>query len=100
MCAMDRRKQMGRWLALRERRGLTFAELSARTGVPVPTLSWWSGKLRREAASRPTFVELVPRDAPKPAGRIEIVLRNERRLIVGADLDPEALAQLASALDP
>jgi transcriptional regulator with XRE-family HTH domain len=99
MCAMDRREQMRRWLALRERRGLTFAELSRRTGVPVPTLSSWSGKLRREAGARPAFVELVPRAEPA-GGRIEIVLRNERRLIIGTDIEPSLLTRVAAALDP
>lgn len=94
---------MRRWLALRERRGLTFAELSLRTGVPVTTLASWSGRLRREAAaaadSQPAFVELVPRGADA-SGRIEVVLRNERRLLVGADIEPELLARMAAALDP
>lgn len=95
---MDRREQMRRWLALRERRGLTFAELSRRTGVPVPTLSSWSGKLRREAEECAAFVELVPRAEPA-GGRIEIVLRNDRRLIVGADVDAETLTRVAAALE-
>jgi len=91
---------MRRWLALRDRRGLTFAELSRRTGVPVPTLSSWSGKLRRESGGQPAFVELVPRAGTTAPGRIEVVLRNDRRLIVGADVDAELLTRVAAALDP
>ncbi|MEW6072189.1 MAG: hypothetical protein AB1726_06265 [Planctomycetota bacterium] len=45
---MDRGEQMRRWLGLRERRGLTYRELSARTGVAAGTLAYWAWKLRHE----------------------------------------------------
>lgn len=65
MGAMDRREQMRRWLAQREQRGLTFGELSQRTGVPRGTLGHWAWKLRQEekmprrGALRRGFVKLV-----------------------------------------
>ena len=102
---MERREQMRRWLARRDRAGLTFRELSQQTGVPVGTLACWAWKLRREGTrpqraddrSRP-FVELVaaPVDA---AGRVEIVLRNERRLVVDTSIDEPSLVRIVSALE-
>ena len=38
---MDRRQQVRRWLDLREREGLTYAQLSARSGIPANTLRQW-----------------------------------------------------------
>jgi len=104
MVVMDRREQMRRWLAQREREGLTFKQLSERTEVPLGTLACWAWKLRREGAptaSRKSgdarFVELVPQD--DAGGRVEIVLRGERRLIVDASIDEPSLVRILSALD-
>jgi len=36
----DRREEMRRLLARRQREGLTFAELSRQTRIPVGTLAW------------------------------------------------------------
>ena len=63
---------MRRWLALRERRGLTYRELSERTGVSQGTLGYWAWKLRQEdreaaAEEQPGFVELV---GIRPAKRL------------------------------
>lgn len=100
---MDRREQMRRWLALREKRGLTFGELSRRTGVPAGTLGHWAWKLRREAPDNEApsrdggFVELVAqeceRDAAPAAGeaRIEIVLERGRRVALIGTVDESAL---------
>jgi hypothetical protein len=100
---MDRREQMRRWLALREKRGLTFGELSRRTGVPSGTLGHWAWKLRREAPGSEVprrgggFVELVAQecapDAAPAAGeaRIEIVLERGRRVAVFGTVDECAL---------
>ncbi len=40
MAQRHRRREMERLLRKRERRGLTYRELSEESGVPVPTLSW------------------------------------------------------------
>ena len=58
-----------------------------------------TGNVFRADNGQPAFVELVPRGADA-SGRIEVVLRNERRLLVGADIEPELLARMAAALDP
>lgn len=106
MLAMDRR-QMRAWLARRERRGLTFRELSDETGVPVGTLAFWAWKLRQEARADPDpaaerasdpFVELLPTSAALPS-TIEIALRGERRVIVAAGFDEEHLVRVVRALE-
>ncbi|MBI3269272.1 MAG: hypothetical protein HYZ53_09640 [Planctomycetes bacterium] len=101
---MDRREQMRRWLARRERLGLTFRALSVETGVPVGTLACWAWKLRNESRGvpakrrQPSFVELVA-EGERADGRIEVVLRGERRVIVDADVDAAALARVVAALE-
>jgi transcriptional regulator with XRE-family HTH domain len=68
-------------LARREARGLTYAELSASSGVPATTLSWWSSRLRRERGAG--FVELAPASADgAPDARVEVSLRSGRKRCV------------------
>lgn len=73
-----RRAEIATWLALREREGLTYQDLSDRCGLAASTLSWWSWRLRRES-KRPTggFTELsVVEDArPKNAVSTGLCLR-------------------------
>jgi len=45
---MDRRATIRGWLALREREGLTYAQLAARCGINASTLAHWAWRLRRE----------------------------------------------------
>lgn len=102
---MDRREQMRRWLARRERQGLTFRELSKETGVPIGTLACWAWKLRREEADRSSlqdqgrgFVELVPKEG-EAVGRIEIVLGSGRRVVIAEEFDEERLVRVVRALE-
>ena len=99
---MDRERRIRALLAERERDGLTFTELSRRSGVPAGTLGWWAGKLRRarDARSRVEFVELKVADVvPVPRGKVEIVTRSERRVLVDLDADPDHVARLVAALE-
>jgi len=102
---MERREQMRRWLARRERFGLTLRELSRETGVPVGTLGHWAWKLRRERGARESgasgsgFVELVASAGEAAEGRIEIVLRGERRVIVSGGFDEAWLSRVVRALE-
>ena len=102
---MARRDQAQEWLAVREREGLTYKALSARVGVPVTTLAHWAWRLRREAeqdAGAPRdFVELVPssRAVISDALRVEIVTRSERRVILDAGIDVNALARIVLAIE-
>jgi hypothetical protein len=87
-------------LLRRERRGLTFAELSASSGIPVPTLSWWCSRLRRERAAGEGFVEVAPAtESDAGDARVEIVLRSGRQLVVREAIAPGTLAALVAALE-
>jgi len=94
-----------RWLALRDRENLTYLELSQRSGIRANTLAHWAWRLRREQSVRyeaPPFVEIVPTpdSSREPtASRIEIVLRNERRVLVDAAVDGDALARVLAVLE-
>jgi transcriptional regulator with XRE-family HTH domain len=105
-----RRAWIRRLLGERERQGLTLAELSRRSGVPVGTLASWMARLRREAqagcaedrrAGSTGFVELVSGAAElhPPSLRFEVVLRGERRIVVPPAFDPSALERLVRALE-
>jgi transcriptional regulator with XRE-family HTH domain len=101
---MDRRATIRRWLALREREGLTYAQLAARSGLNAATLAHWSWRLRRESRRRSndTFVELVPAaDGVTTSSRSQVVveLRGERRLVVDAAIDSTELTRLVQALE-
>ncbi len=101
---MDRRTEIGRWLAVREREGLTFRELARRSGICAGTLGHWAWRLRREGVEgrkrEHGFVELVATTAvDASSSRVEIVLRGERRMIVDAGIDVEALTRLLAAVE-
>ncbi|MEZ5964541.1 MAG: helix-turn-helix transcriptional regulator [Planctomycetota bacterium] len=60
-------------LALRDREGLSYAELSRRTGVRPATLSWWSWRQRKERCSKDRFVEaaVAPTFSLSPSIEVE-----------------------------
>lgn len=101
---MDRWATIRRWLALREREGLTYSQLAARSGVNASTLAHWAWRLRREqeALKGDGFVELIPADAPVSAAlcsQIVVELRGERRLVVDAAIESAELTRLVQALE-
>jgi hypothetical protein len=101
---MDRRQTVRRWLELRDREGLTYAQLSARCGIPVNTLTHWAWRLRKEGAAaveQPEFVELVPkpRTAASASPHLVVELRNDLRVHVDADFDPDVLVRVVRALE-
>lgn len=57
----QRRREIERLFALRDREGLSLRELAEHSGIPCGTLSWWSHQLRQEADTKPGFaaVEVV-----------------------------------------
>lgn len=112
MSKHERREEIRRWLALRSSEGLTFVELSRRSGIPSATLAWWSSRLRREeSAATPTegstgssaFVELTPGPGPTAPdferGSLELVLERGRRLIIRRGFDEHDLLRLLRALE-
>lgn len=96
---MNREREMRRLLSEREREGLTYRELSERCGVPAGTLASWAFKLRRMAEPAIEFVELKAAEQPVSRGRVEIVTRTDRRLLVDIDADPNHVARLVAALE-
>ena len=102
---MERRQQMQKWLAIREREELTYRELSTRVGVAANTLCQWAWRLRHEAvqsaAEPPAFVQLTSAPSPETSAghRVEIVLRSKRRVIVDAQLEPAVLTRLLAAIE-
>ena len=64
MSRRHRRPDIERLLSRRARQGLTFRELSEESGIPIPTLSYWSSKLRRqEEAPETQFVPVEVADS-------------------------------------
>lgn len=102
---MERRQQIQKWLAVRERDGLTYRELSARVGVAANTLCQWAWRLRHEAVQlpleAPAFVQLTsgPSAETSAGHRVEIVLRGKRRVIVDAQMEPALLTRLLAAIE-
>ncbi len=90
MAKRHERATMERLLRRRRRDGLTFRELSEDSGVPMPTLAWWSRKLEREDEGRAVASALVPVEVVEQVEErgqpldsvIEIVVRDEVRLLV------------------
>lgn len=97
---MDRRRAVQRWLDLREREGLTYRELSRRSGIPANTLTHWAWRLRKESRPEPrAFVELVPAEDARRDSRVEIIVRGERRVLVDPSIEPETLTRILSAVE-
>ena len=89
-----------RLLAERDREGLTFSELSERSGVPIGTLQRWGRRLGRERATpaRP-FVELLSTAATSSDSGVEVLLRSGRTLRLPARRPFENLGELVTLLE-
>ena len=63
MSRRHQRPDIERLLSRRARQGLTFRELSEESGIPIPTLSYWASKQRRqEEVPEPQFVPVEVTD--------------------------------------
>lgn len=98
----DRREEVRRLLALRDREGLTYAELASRTGESPNALSWWAWRLRRETQDRRSerFVEVEMVDdneGGRDAG-LELLLIGGGRVRVERGFDEESLRRVVRAL--
>lgn len=93
------RPDIVRLLERRARRGLTFRELSEESGVPIPTLSYWAAKLRRDAKgeSLPEFVPVAIVDDDS-SGAIMIEFGSAVRVTVERGFDEEHLSRVLSVL--
>jgi transposase-like protein len=91
-----------RVLAERDREGLSFPELSARSGVPASTLQRWGRKLSSEGRieeAAPPFVEVVPAAEEPPSGRIEVLLRSGHVLYLDPGPPCAGLSELVTLLE-
>lgn len=84
-----------------------------RYGISRSLLTVWRRQYRTGelgAQRRPSFIPLALSEAPEtaaprgpfpssPDARVEIALRNGRRILVPADVDPEALARLLPVVE-
>lgn len=97
-----RRAEIATWLALREREGLTYAELSERCGLAASTLSWWSWRFRREGSSHSrgfTELEVVEDDPSSRVVSESLRLRIDDVVVeVPRDFDAEHLGRVLDVL--
>jgi len=93
-------------LVRRERRGMTWFQLAAESGVPATTLQWWQRRLRqpkqRRRRKQASFVPVAITEstplAPPPVA-LEVVLRTGARIQVPAAFDPDHLRRVVEALE-
>jgi hypothetical protein len=104
--AAERRELVSRLIAERETTGESWRSISERMGIKFSTLTGWVWRLRRErqdAARRADagagFMEVVTRDTSDRESAFELVLRSDRRLLIGSSFDESALLRLVRALE-
>ena len=92
---------MERWLRKRERQGLTYRELSEESGIPIPTLAWWSRRLtevpERRASCELVAVEVVE-ELPLEGVAIEIVCGEALKVVVPPGASEAHLARVLRAV--
>ena len=96
------REEMLGLLELRAEEKLTLRELSEQSGVPISTLSYWSGKVRREGAARaretkPSIVPVDLIDGSAPEG-ITVEVGDGLQVLVEPGFDATHLSRLVAVL--
>ena len=89
-------ERMRELLSRKDRRGLTYEELSEETGIPVSTLGYWKRRLREEEG--PVFEEVVIEDDVPGGTGIEVIGPRGHRVVVSAEFDEELLRRVLEAL--
>lgn len=93
---------MARWLARREREGLSWAQLSWRSGHPVWRLRYWQRRLERSGGGTGSrargFVAVQVTERSARVGTIVIATPSGYRLEVAGDVDAEQLRRVVEAL--
>lgn len=94
------RPDIHRLLERRARLGLTFREISEESGIPIPTLSYWASKRRREQAAEEPATHFVPIEIEGDdlSGAIVIELGPSVRVTVEPGFDEEHLSRVLSVL--
>jgi transposase len=88
---------------------LSDSAFAEREGISAQRLGWWRRRLGpvdlQPAPERPAFVpvrvvsERASAPVAGPSSRIEVVLLSGRRLVLSADFDTRAVAQLVDLLE-
>lgn len=120
--------RMREWIGVGEREGLTFRELSRRSGLGERSLRRWCAVLRKRGMREPFKLEERPvpelieppskadsADTPRPArkrafveladpasprdNQIQIVLTGNRRIVIDGAVDVEALVRVIAAVE-
>lgn len=81
--------------------GVSQQAFATRKGIATTTLSWWSCRLRREAAasSAPALVPVRVVDAGVPTADFVVRLRGGVEVAVPPSFDADALRRLLRALE-
>ena len=92
------RPDIQRLLNRRARQGLTYREISEESGIPIPTLSYWASKQRRDASFQDPETRFVPVEveADDPLGAIAIELGLGGLVMVERGFDDEPPARVLS----
>ena len=126
MASMDlhwKTARMRQWIDLGRNEGLTLIELAKRAGVHPRTMGRWNKRLREQESERlsagtgamareprrppdvesavlpeESFVDLAESD-PSPAGRIEILLTRDRRVVIDGAVDVKSLVRVITAVE-
>ena len=105
MKSTERRESIRLLLEERLEHGWTYKELSLRSGIPVPTLTGWAWRLRKEVARpspRPEVVEFVELGVREEGGttpsHIEVEVAGRYLVRVGPDFDEGVLGRLLRVL--
>lgn len=95
-------REIAKLLAIREREGLTYAELGDRTGVAAATLSWWACPFRREQASGSLLeVEIAESESLLDDSGVSVQFGNGLTVRLDRTFDAYTLRQVVETLaDP
>ena len=77
--------------------GLSYAEYCRRNDLIESAFGYWRKKIVVRPNGRSGFVEL--RVSPGVSGSIEVILRNQIRLVMGPDFDEGVLSKLVRVLE-
>jgi len=79
--------------------GKTVEEFAASTSYAPSTLRWWSSRLRRRVAKKPTSVAMVRVVRARAVRREPLVVEvGAARIVVGEQFDPALLARVVAVL--
>ncbi len=81
-------------LRRKDREDLTYAELSAETGIPIGTIAGWR---RRYGSGSESFME-IDLDHTDEATELEVIGPRGHRVVIPPDVDEDLLRRVLTAL--